>query len=106
MDAHRLAELRSVAYHRALAARIAEDPRILTRARERVRQWLAEGRATFYARRWAELLSGPEDRLREWLVADTEDARALRQSTPFAGELDPRERWRIWREVRERESAQ
>jgi len=104
VDLHRLAELRSIAYHQALAGRMAGDPQLVERARARVTQWLAEGRAPYYARRWAELLSGPLDRLRELLVADTEDARALRQSTPFAGELDPRERWRIWREVRERET--
>jgi len=39
------------------------------------------------------------------LQADTDDARALRQATPFAGVVEPRERWRIWREVREGRAA-
>jgi hypothetical protein len=30
----------------------------------------------------------------------------MRQSTPFAGVIDPRQRWRIWREVRERMLAE
>jgi hypothetical protein len=33
-------------------------------------------------------------------VDESEEARALRQVTPFAGAIDPRTRWRIWREVR------
>jgi hypothetical protein len=35
-------------------------------------------------------------------VDPAEGARALRQCSPFAGVIDPRTRWRIWREVRER----
>jgi hypothetical protein len=31
--------------------------------------------------------------------------RALRQCTPFAGVVDPRTRWRIWRETRARTAA-
>lgn len=58
-----------------------------------------------YGRRWLELLDLPVAELRARLVADDESMRAMRQSTPFAGALDPRERWRIHREVRERETA-
>jgi hypothetical protein len=62
---------------------------------------LAEGRSPHYARAWEQLLAGPMSRLCEVLVADTDDARALRQATPFAGVVGPRERWAIWRQVRE-----
>jgi len=34
-----------------------------------------------------------------------EHARELRQSTPFAGIIPPRQRWRIWRETSERLGA-
>ena len=37
-----------------------------------------------------------------FLVDEGEHARELRQSTPFAGLIDPRARWRLWAEVRER----
>jgi hypothetical protein len=101
VDAHRLAERRSLAYHQVIAERIERDPALLARARARVSDWLAEGRSPHYARAWHEVLSGPADALARLLVADTEHARALRQATPFAGALDPRERWRIWRHVAE-----
>jgi hypothetical protein len=100
MDPHRLAEIRSLAYHRAVLEKIDRDPAVLERARATVRAMLAEGRSAHYARAWQDLLSGPGPRLREVLVADTEEARALRQATPFAGALAPRERWRIWSEAR------
>jgi hypothetical protein len=105
MDAHRLAELRSLAYHRAVADRIGRDQLVLDRARDRVHTWIAEGRAPYYANLWDQLLSGPRERLLEVLEADTEESRALRQATPFAGVIEPRERWRIWEEVRVREAA-
>jgi hypothetical protein len=78
------------------------DPGVGERAMAKVRAMLAEGRDVHYARLWQALLAGPVERLREVLVAETEEARALRQSTPFAGAIEPRERWRIWKETRER----
>ena len=49
MDLHRLAEKRSIAYHRLIAERIRRDPAVLERARARVRSWLsAAGPGPFY----------------------------------------------------------
>ncbi len=102
LNAHRLAEERSLAFHRAVADKIASDPETLERARARVREWVASGDvAPYYAREWDEILSRPLEDIRAKLVEDSERARALRQVTPFAGAIDPRTRWRIWREVRE-----
>lgn len=103
MNLHRLAEERSIAYHAAVAERLRLDPELLERTRARVAGWIAEGgRSVEYARRWREFLDGPEEELLALLVDPGEEARALRQSTPFAGAVRPRERWRIWREVRAR----
>lgn len=101
MDPHRIAELRSIEYHRVIAARL--DDVILERARWQARRSVEAGND--YGRRWLELLELPRDELREQLVSDDETMRAMRQSTPFAGAIGPRERWRIHREVRERETA-
>src|ERR1700730_1186905 len=102
VDPHRLAEARSLAFHRVVADRMASNPAILERARDRVQAWLAQGIAPSYARAWERILRGNVDQLHGILIADTEEARALRQSTPFAGAVEPRERWRIWKETRER----
>ena len=104
MNRHRLAEERSIELHREVAARLRADVRNVERARERVLSWLATGEvAEPYASGWLRLLSGPIEELCAFLVDPGETARALRQCTPFSGVVDPRTRWRIWREVAERE---
>lgn len=101
MDPHRLAELRSIALHRAVCDLIRGDPTVIESARARVERWRAAGTLhADYARLWMEALSLPLDDLCALLVADTERARAMRQCTPFAGTIAPRERWRIWRDTR------
>lgn len=103
MDPHRLAEERSAAYHRAIAGRLRDQPEILEKARHRVQEWLTSGAgARFYARKWAEILAGDAASVAAFLVERSELADELRQSSPFAGALNPRERWQIWRETRER----
>ena len=103
VDPHRLAEERSIAYHARVAERVRADPARLAAPRARVSAWLVAGTPhPEYARAWREILAGSVDTLCATLVDPSEHARALRQVTPFAGFLDPRERWTIWREVRER----
>jgi hypothetical protein len=106
MDPHRLAEERSVAYHRAIAQRLTQEPEVLENARRRVESWLTPGKAApFYAKRWAEILARDVTAIAAFLVERSELADELRQSSPFAGALRPRERWQIWRETRDRLAA-
>jgi malate synthase len=103
MDLHRLAEERSVAYHRAIAERLRDRPEVLENARRRVQGWLdRDGEPRFYARKWAEVLADDPASIAAFLVERSEIADELRQSSPFAGALKPQERWKIWRETRER----
>jgi hypothetical protein len=103
MDRHRLAEERSIALHREVAARLRADATLVDAARVRVDGWLATGDVhEHYARGWRDLLDRPLDELCAFLVDPGEHARAMRQCTPFAGVVDPRTRWRIWREEAER----
>jgi hypothetical protein len=88
---HRTAELRGLAFHRAVAERL--DGALVADALVRLRRWRDEGRVhPRYAGAWEELLTGPRARLLQTLRADDEDAAALRQSSPFAGALTERER--------------
>ncbi len=105
MDRHRLAEQRSLEFHRIVAERIRRDPGVLDRARLRVEQWLAKDPDAFHARAWAEALAGPTQSILALLVDRGERACELRQSTPFAGVLEARERWELWREVARRSGA-
>jgi hypothetical protein len=101
VDAHRLAELRSLALHRVVATCIAADPSLIGEARRRLAFFRESGALhPFLHDQWAKLLDGPSSELLRVLVEDSEHARELRQATPFAGVVSPRERWRIWRAVR------
>jgi hypothetical protein len=102
MDLHRLAEERSVAYHRVIAGRLQDQPAILEAARRRVAGWLVGGAvAPAVAARWAAVLAGDLSSIAAFLTERSETADELRQSSPFAGALGPQERWQIWREVRD-----
>jgi hypothetical protein len=103
MDPHRLAKERSIAYHTAIAERLQRQPEILAKARQRVKGWLSAAlEAPFYAKKWAEILAGDPSSVAAFLTERSELAEELRSSSPFAGALRPQERWRIFRETRER----
>src|SRR5688500_18444325 len=104
LEPHVLAEARSIAMHRAIVLRLRDAPELLEGVRIRLAAWLGEQRP--YARAWSELVEGDRERLFAAMVDVSEAARALRQSTPFAGLLDPRTRWRIHAEVRARAESE
>lgn len=99
MTTHAEIEERSLALHAAVAEILRREPDRLADARERVETWLREGSpAPEYARGWQKALAGPLEDLLELMIDPGEKATALRQVSPFAGYLEPRERWRILRE--------
>lgn len=98
-DSHRRAELRSLAYHRALAPRLRRP--LVNDASRKVRRWLKEGRIDRrYAQEWLDLLELPVHEIRKAISADDQRGRDLRQSSPFAGLLSEPERRRILEEVK------
>jgi hypothetical protein len=106
MNHHLLAEERSLAYHAVVAAGLERDPELLEVARRRVTTWLETGAPhPHYARAWSAILASPLAVIRERLLDASEEGRALRQVTPFAGAIDARDRWNLWREVRERHAG-
>jgi hypothetical protein len=101
MDLHKLAAERSLAYHRAIATVLLHDPRVLEAARERVKAWMAQTPHRPFVRQWATILAGDAKSVADFLVHKSELATELRQSSPFAGVLNARERWRIWSDTRQ-----
>jgi len=98
---HELAEKRSLAYHGEIATRLAGDAELLLRARSRVESWLSSAAvARFYAEQWRDILARSQAEIQLALLDTGEPMRMLRQVSPFAGALPPRDRWRIWRTVR------
>ncbi len=95
-----LNEARSLALHRAVGERLAQNPGLVDPARDRIRQWMADGKLNrVYGEQWLQLLDGPLDALIAVLSDPGERARTLRSCSPFAGVLDPKTRFRIWREA-------
>ncbi len=91
---HADAEARSLELHRLVAERLRARPELLDRARARVAGWLGTGAiAHRWAAAWADVLSRPLPEVIDVLVDPGPHARDLRQSSPFAGVLSPRERW-------------
>lgn len=98
MDGHRTAERRSLAYHAAIAKRLRSDPAALESARARVTAWSGTERVhPRWIEGWRSLLDRDLATIEAALVDPSEAMTALRQVSPFAGALTPRERWQIWR---------
>jgi hypothetical protein len=104
---HRKIEERSLALHREIAQRIRKNPELLSRVRDRLVNDIRSGRfsvrLTDAMQEWLDLLNGSSlDQILQLLIDQGENARRLRQSTPFAGILTQEERRRI---VEEHEKA-
>jgi hypothetical protein len=89
-------EHRSLALHCAIAARLVADPEnVLAKARQNLavmRQSNSDGGADVWFVEWEQLLSRPVSRIIDVLVSTEQQARELRQVTPFAGVLSDEER--------------
>lgn len=100
---HELAEQRSLELHRVIASALTRNPALRDRAKDRLDRWTRSGAlAPEHAAAWSTLLDGPLEVLLAALTDESEDGRALRQTTPFTFVVGPRERWRMWREARAR----
>lgn len=103
---HRTAEQRSLALHGEVARLLREHPELLARARARVEQWRTAGVVdAAWVAAWSEILTLPVGDVIAVLTDPSERARDLRQCSPFAGALAPRDRWRILRGVSGTQSA-
>jgi hypothetical protein len=102
---HEIADRRSIILHERVAQLMLEDPSIQDRARQRVQQWRRSGSvAQAYTDAWEGLLSCSVPEVVAVLRRDDDEARQLRQVSPFAGVLSARERWDLLRrEKAERE---
>jgi hypothetical protein len=97
---HCPAELRALAFHRAVAERL--DPQLVRDAKRRLRGWQDDGRIDpRWSERWEMLLDRPLEEIRRATSTDDERFADLRQSSPFAGSLSEPERRRIVEIVRD-----
>lgn len=84
----------SLAYHRLLAERLTPD--VVEEARARLRRWERADRIDpRWAREWHAVLGGSLNQIAQVIASDGGRARALRQTSPFAGMLTEHERRRL-----------
>jgi hypothetical protein len=101
VDKQRLIEQRILAQHRVVAQRLRANPDdVLAHARTNLARWQdGDVDPPEYLREWTALLAGPVERIETVLTADTDEAKRLRSSSPFAGIVSARERWSIYRDL-------
>lgn len=93
-DAHARRDDEKLRLHHAVARLLLRDPeRVLAIARDNLRRWRLDDADAPYYEEWDEILrTRGVHELAEFIVADSEDARRLRQSTPFVGVVPREER--------------
>lgn len=97
---HELADRRSLLLHREVAKHVLRDPTLLVKARERVEAWaLSAAVHPHYVDAWRRLLDAGVADVVAALEDEGEQGQALRQASPFAFVLRPKERWAILREA-------
>jgi hypothetical protein len=66
-------------------------------ARENLNRWYASaGRSQPHLDKWRRILDLPLEEVLSLIEKDGERTTALRQSSPFAGILEPAERWAVY----------
>jgi hypothetical protein len=99
---HRLKDVRSLAMHTLIAAKIDRDPRLLAVPRRNLKRWRARsaGATPNCQIEWSDILKRPWPEIAAYLVDPGEHATRLRQSSPFAGILTVNERRRLYDALR------
>lgn len=88
---------RSLALHGLIAGKLSANPALLTIARDNIRRWQTLGEIDSLAlAEWDSILSGPLDQIASILTGASENAKRLRQSSPFAGILTESERRAVY----------
>jgi hypothetical protein len=95
---HRLLEIRSLAMHAVIAAKIERDRAPIVVAQKNLDRWQARWKesAPQWLAEWQAILKKPWKEVAAFITEMSEDAARLRQSTPFAGVLTSDERRRIY----------
>jgi hypothetical protein len=102
---HRVRELESLEIHRQVAALMNRAPmQVIGKARGTLQRWMSRSDAAAgnpAYKEWLAILDGAKPQeIATLITTDSPTATRLRQSSPFAGILSPRQVWAIKRESR------
>lgn len=93
----------SIRLHQAIAEKLRQDPPgVIAKARRNLNVMRQVHGPTVegYVSRWEALMQRPVEDLIQAMTSPLPEARELRQCTPFAGVLSPKERWAAYRAFR------
>ncbi|MCI0516462.1 MAG: hypothetical protein L0Y45_01375 [Woeseiaceae bacterium] len=95
---HRILDARSLAMHCKIARRIDANPALLEVPKRNLERWSKNKAAPMavYLREWQQILDKPWPEVAAFITSFSEDAVRLRQSSPFAGILTPKDRKQIY----------
>ena len=95
MRTHQEIDQRSLALHQLVAKKIRDDPALLEKAKQILQRWRAtvSPRTYAYLDEWQRLIDQGMDVCLAVAVEDSERAAALRQASPLACLLPPKERF-------------
>lgn len=99
---HQEVDARSLALHRLVADKVRAQPELMARARSILERWIAMAPPNEmpYLLAWRDLLQGDLEACLAVAVSDSQEATALRQSSPLSCLLSNEERFRFLREWR------
>lgn len=106
---HELTDQISLAMGRCVAARLRQQPDLLRVAHDNLDRWTrlnasAQSLLRCY-QEWETILERPLEEICRLLSSDSEEARRLRQNSPFAGVLSAREVWELKQQFRHATTA-
>ena len=104
MSDHTLLDLRSLALHEKIAAKLQQNPQLIGYARSNLIRWRQQSGEEPWMVEWMAILDLSTDEVVEFLRDRGERATRLRQSSPFTSVLTKEERVAIFQEFAERHS--
>src|ERR1039458_4284314 len=96
---HEWIDQRSLAMGRAIAGKVRAQPALFQIAKDNLKRWIQQRQpdVPIVLQEWQEILTQwPVEKILDLLTSDDENARRLRQSSPFAGVLSQEERRSIF----------
>lgn len=95
---HQILDARSLALHCKIALKIALNKSLLDKPQRNLERWskLTADTVPDYIREWQDVLDQSWPEVAAFITSFSDDAIRLRQSSPFAGVLTPKERKQIY----------
>jgi len=92
---HQALDERSLALHRLIAEKIRQNPALIERVRHTLNRWRVQVDAASqpYLKQWEALLDQGTEACLSVCLERSQNANALRQSSPFCGVLTAKERF-------------